>query len=574
MPRAKQIVGLDIGARNVRAVWMRMEGGAPRATRTETLALPIEAQDAIPIVRSWLAKIGLANAFCAVSLPGASAVFQPGRIPPNDPRTPRQAAAMDLAQFNEMAGDIMRHALHAFDAPGEPGHTCYLLAMSRPVAIERALESATLAGVRPADLIPAPVALFNALEPLAPPHTQPWMFLDVGHQQTDVAIGLSSRLLFARTIPIGGRAFTEAIVQAATLSPAQAEARKHADAGFADERIGPALRAVADRWVSQINSCLGVYRGQYGAGAFAVDRIVLTGGGARLRGLSDALSAQLQMPAIRAADLPGAATAAGVSGWIGSCDLAAGLAVTAMEAAPVHLSLLPEKLRDEMVFKEKKPYWIAAAVLGALALGLFTASGLASIHRDRKNLEQERSDLRGCEAIVKQIDEIRHNGEAIRARATPLMPILMGGPVARDALTLVAKAIHPDDWITLFCDEASYLPLVSEIEPPKPIPRRSPFALFRDLTTGKLPPSPPASMPPRPSPKPVRPVFVIEGFTPDPSLSSVKDLLARLRTSAGVVKTDLLADDRVLPPKGLTDAERAALPPYRRFVIQLEVAPQ
>lgn len=570
MPRTKQIVGLDIGARNVRAVWMRLESGAPRAFRVETLALPIETQDSIPIVRSWLAKIGLANAFCSVSLPGASAVFQPGRIPPNDPRTPRQAAAMDLAQFNEMAGDTMRHALHAFSAPGEPGHTYYLLSMARPVAIERALESAALLGVRPADLIPAPVALFNALEPLAPTHAQPWLYLDVGHQQTDAAIGLPSRLLFARTIPIGGRAFTDAIAQSASLSLVQAETRKQSDTDIASEPAGSPLRAVADRWVSQIQSCLGVYRGQYGAGAFAVDRVVLTGGGSRLRGLADALSTQLQMPVMPATDLPGA----GASQWLGTCDLAAGLAVSALEATPVQLSLLPEKLRDEIVFKEKKPYWVAAAIFGALALGLFTASGLASLHRDRKNLEQERAELRGCETIVKQMDEIRHNGEAIRARAAPLLPILMGGPVARDTLSLVARNIHPDDWITLFCDEASYLPLAPQTDPPKPLPRRSPFALFRDLTTGKLPTSQPASLPNRLPAKSVRPVFIFEGYTPDPSLATVKDLLARLRASAGVVKTDLLADDRVLPPKGLTEAERAALPPFRRFVIQLEVAPQ
>ena len=79
-------------------------------------------------------------------------------------------------------------------------------------------------------------------------------------------------------------------------------------------------------------------------------------------------------------------------------------------------------------------------------------------------------------------------------------------------------------------------------------------------------------------------MFIVEGYTPDPSLSTVKELLARLRTASMTVekggrsfvikrfeRVDLLADDRVLPPKDLTPEERAALPPYRRFVIQLEM---
>ena len=574
MPRARKIVGLDLGTRNVRAVWMQLQGAALRVTRVETFALPLDDQDAPQLIRAWLEKVGLANAFCSVALPGGSSIFQPGRLPHSDPRTPQQAAAMDLVQFNEMAGDTMRYAVHGFDAPSEPGHTFYLMAMARPMAIERVLQSALLLGVRPADLVPSSVALYNALEPLAGPHIQPWIYLDVGHQQTDVAIGLPAGLLFARAVPIGGKAFSDAVAQTAKLSPAQAEARKHSDAGLegGDPALGAALTAVADRWISQLNSCLGVYRSQFGGPAFAPGQIVVTGGGARLRGLAAHLSAQLRLPIIRAADLPGAATAPDAQLWLGSADLAAGLATTALEFAPAQVSLLPAKLRDEIVFKEKKIYWFAAAVFGALALGLFSAYFLSGIRDERHYLQTESARLKNCDALVKQRDEIVKRGDLIRSRAGPVLQILSGGPLARETLTLVANSINPEDWITLFCDEASYLPQTPEAEPPKPPPKRSPFALFRDLRTG----APPAANNLSPSAaNPVidtgHPVFIIEGYTPDPSLGTVKELLARLRTSPRIAKTDLLADDRVLPPKDLPEKDASRLPPYRRFVIQIEV---
>ena len=579
MPRARNIVGLDIGTRNVRAVWMQLQGATPRVTRVETFALPLDAQDATQLIRAWLEKSGLANAFCSVALSGGSTIFQPGRLPHSDPRTPQQAAAMDLVQFNEMAGDTMRYAVHAFDVRAEPGHTFYLLSMARPMAIERMLQSALQLGVRPADLVPSSVALYNALEPLAGPHTQPWIYLDIGHQQTDVAIGLPAGLLFARAMPFGGRTFTDAVSQTANLSPAQAEARKHADNGLEDPTLGAALTAVADRWISQINSCLGVYRSQFSGPAFAPGQIVLTGGGARLRGLAAHLSAQLRLPVILAADIPGAAAAPDTQLWLGSADLAAGLATTALDFAPAHVSLLPAKLRDEIVFKEKKLYWIAAAVFGALALGTFTVYGLSVLRNDREKIQADREQLKKCETLVKQITDIRARCDLIRSRSGPVLQILAGGPLARQTLTLVANNINPDDWITLFCDEASYLPRSVEIEPPKPPPKRSPFALFRDLRTGATPTASPQPTQAIPVAETNRPVFIIEGYTPDPSLGTVKELLARLRTAQQAAnpdrlffaKTDLLADDRVLPPKGLPEKDAARLPTYRRFVIQIEV---
>ena len=90
MPRARQIVGLDIGNRTVRAVWAEASAGFPRIARVETFGLPADAQDAPKLVRAWIEKAGLARAFCAVSLPGGQAVFQPGRLPQDHRTTPQE----------------------------------------------------------------------------------------------------------------------------------------------------------------------------------------------------------------------------------------------------------------------------------------------------------------------------------------------------------------------------------------------------------------------------------------------------------------------------------------------------
>ena len=54
MPRVRQIVGLDLGARNVRAVWVELHNGAPRVLRAEKMELP----DALRAAEKHAAALG------------------------------------------------------------------------------------------------------------------------------------------------------------------------------------------------------------------------------------------------------------------------------------------------------------------------------------------------------------------------------------------------------------------------------------------------------------------------------------------------------------------------------------
>ena len=224
MSHLKQIVGLDIGARNARAVWVQLRGGVPRVTRLAQMALPLEGGDAPALLRSWLGQLGLLKKFAAVQLPGTQVVFQPGRLSTDDPRTPRQAAAMELTTFNEMAGDTMASDVTAHE--WRPGTRIYVMGMARPAVITEALAGLEPIGIRPADLVPAPVALFNALAPMTLDASGVGLFVNIGHNQTELAIGSARGLLFARAFPMGGRQFTEAVARLAGITLTQADKQK------------------------------------------------------------------------------------------------------------------------------------------------------------------------------------------------------------------------------------------------------------------------------------------------------------------------------------------------------------
>ena len=589
MAHVKQIVGLDIGTRTVRAAWMTLRGGSPRVIRTEQMVLPVDAQDTNALILTWLQRLGLAGGFCAIGLPGAHTVFQTGRLAPNDPRTPKQAADMELATFSEMAGDAMRCSM--VDCEWDPGTRLYLMAMARPSMVENALSALTPIQLKAADLVPVPVAVFNALDPLAGPHDAPYLYVNIGHQQTDLAIGCPKTLLFSRTVSMGGKSFTESISRQAKCTIQQAEVQKHRDGSVEpDSPYGVFLRPLAERLLSQVSAAVGVYRGAFRDPSFAIGQIVLSGGGAQLRGLADMFRAKFEIPVVFASDLPGASAAKDVSSF-GTYDVAVGLARTAYEAGEANLSLLPASMREEIIFREKKPYWIAAGIVGALTLAAFAFSVVHAVNRETARIDKVQSRLRKFEKFNKEIEQMRAGNEAMRQRAAPLVRLLENGPRMRLALSLASNAVGPDDWISMVCEEHMYQapeqaagkkgrkPTSQSSKKGEKAEEKKPI-LFLPGFRGGLRAAPVEK------PRPVEEstvveavesspfdVYIVEGYTPDVSLASIRDMILRLRTAPEVESVDLLSDDKVLPPSlpDVPDDISLDVPDMRRFVLRVEL---
>ena len=577
MSRTKQIIAIDIGTRSVRAVWVQLHGTVPTVTRVEPFALPLDEDEPHNLISSWIDTLGISKQFCVVALPGSQAVFQSGRIMHSDPRTPEQIAAMDIAQFSEMAGDAMAHDVFAFEPPFEVGVRRYIMSMARPSAISKAIQDASLNHIRPFDLIAAPVALHNAIETFADEHEEPWCYVNIGHTQTEVAIGLKRGLLFARSIPVGGKLFTEAVTQATGLSPVQAEVRKHADCGLREtDACFENLRGMADRWISQFNACMGVYRSQFQDRKFTPTRLIISGGGAQLKGLKEYLASKLATPVISSAELPGVPES--YRPYVGACDLAFGLAVTALRVGPTYLSLLPGDLKDEVIFRSKKPWWIVAAVLLTGSMALYSGTGVYLLSRDGAQLEEQRELLRRREQIDKRIQDLKSLEAQALTNSLPLTNLLMNGPLAREMLSLVSTTVDPNDWITLFCDEKIYNPKEQNVDTSASTPQaavRNPFSLFRTIrpaaakTTAATDKKEPAAK--KDLVDPLKSIFIVEGYTPNPSLKSVREMIDRLKTSPDIARVDLRSDDQVLAPTGIPELEAEKVPNFRRFVIEIEV---
>jgi len=156
-------------------------------------------------------------------------------------------------------------------------------------------------------------------------------FVDVGHEQTSVAVCSAGRVVATRSVDVGGRAFTRAIQTALDLSWDEAERLKHGGDGDQDGTIGnlpEAAHQAADAamalLLAELRSTLIAVEDSL---ELEVSRVVLTGAGARLQPLGSYLAEDLGLPVGRLADETGAGVRPGFA-------ISYGLALLAVRGAP------------------------------------------------------------------------------------------------------------------------------------------------------------------------------------------------------------------------------------------------
>ncbi len=160
------------------------------------------------------------------------------------------------------------------------------------------ISAVRLAGLETVAVDLIPFALTRLLSTGGPGETV--AFVDVGATTTNVSIAVGGIPQFVRIIPAGGEDVTSALMERADLSRDQAEQAKVV-LGIPLGQVDPDYRHIADIIVTEAGQLLTGLRNtlNYYASAHPspVTRIVITGGGAQLRGFANALSDMALVPA-------------------------------------------------------------------------------------------------------------------------------------------------------------------------------------------------------------------------------------------------------------------------------------
>jgi type IV pilus assembly protein PilM len=311
---ARSLLGLDIGSSSVRAAEVSTKTEPPTLERFASVELPRgavaggEIADHAAVaaaVKELLSKgrfgvkrtaIGIANqkvvvrqidmpAMAEDELRGALQYQAQEYIP-----IPIEDAILDYQVLEETANEA-----------GEPTLKVLLVAGQRDM-INGFVNLAADAGLDPAVVDLSPFADMRALGSATPllGSRDGEVIIDVGAGITNIVAHEQGRPRFVRILPMGGNDITDALVAGLSIDLQEAESVK-ARVGLSPEG-GPVpaegaaklIEQRASAFIDEVRGSIDYYLTQPGAGR--VSTVILTGGGAKLPGLHERLSAALHLP--------------------------------------------------------------------------------------------------------------------------------------------------------------------------------------------------------------------------------------------------------------------------------------
>ncbi len=189
-----------------------------------------------------------------------------------------------------------------FHVTGETAeNTNVLIAACKSERIENLKQAIQFAGKEPVVIDVDAFALQNCYEVnYKPEDSDVVMLLNIGASSMTVNIVQGTRSLFTRDISVGGTQFTEVLQRSLGVTSQEAEAVKRGVSEApeaADEKsIEPFMDNVMDIVAMEIQKTFDFYRATAENGGVTVQKILISGGGSKLKGLHEELSRRLEIP--------------------------------------------------------------------------------------------------------------------------------------------------------------------------------------------------------------------------------------------------------------------------------------
>ena len=316
---AGKVVGLDIGTSGVRAAELRLGKGAATLERFGQVALPpgavrdgevVDTDAVAAAVKQLWAQAKFSSKKVVVGVANQKVVVRQVDLPWMEAGELKKALAYQVQDYIPMPVEqaiLDFHPLEEFT--NESGGRMLRVLL---VAAARDMVSSALVAVEKAGLSPQMVDLtsFAVLRALVTmDHTgldslQAEALVDVGASITNIVVHQGGVPRFVRILLMGGADITDAVAERLGVPLDQAESVKQSSGlavvpGTAEPHpANRAIEATGSAFIEEVRGSLDYYMSQ--PGAARVGRVVLSGGGSRLAGLAERLSAATRLPVLAA----------------------------------------------------------------------------------------------------------------------------------------------------------------------------------------------------------------------------------------------------------------------------------
>ena len=366
-----------------------------------------------------LAEAGIPLAGAVCGLAGRDMTLRYSQVPPTPDWQLRNLMDLEIQDLAQQSGGALSADYNMLPAQDpEAGVETVLLALAKDEALERLQGKVKAAGGSVAAFVPNCTALYNAFLKCGPVEADSVVCLaNIGHETTDIALVKGTDLLFARNLSGGTRVLDDAIGASFNVSGRKAEALKkdlldldpQSRGRYASgqaEKVTMAASGAAGSITAAIQSSISFCKAQTKIADLRVDKVLVSGGGARLRGLRGMLRENLRCPVelfdpfanLDLSALP-SDDAEQLQAMRHEAVVVLGLAVGRVDDTLYSLEILPEAVRKRQRFQQRTVWNVLAAVLVVALLVLQAKRGRQELDEANSAVDRLRSKVNAANAI-------------------------------------------------------------------------------------------------------------------------------------------------------------------------------
>ncbi|HUB25501.1 MAG TPA: type IV pilus assembly protein PilM [Tepidisphaeraceae bacterium] len=372
--------GIDIGNRALKAIKLVRDSNDQLKVEDfdviehETL-LSAAGDNRDSLIQSALASFVQRHperrSFVGVSVSGSASLARFVKLPPVEAKKVNEIVRFEAIQQIPFPLEDVEWTHQLFKSPDSPDLEVGIFAMRKEL-INHHLKAFTDVGLNVEVVQLNPLAVYNAMR-----YDQrlegATMIIDLGAENTDLIIA-DGETIWLRSIPLGGKNFTEVLVKQFKLPfPKAEELKRTAATSKYAKQIFQAMRPVFADLVNELQRSIGFYASVHRESR--LKRVIALGGTFRLPGLQKYLQQNLALDVLRIDRLESGAPADAKRRAVFDDNLlslasAYGLAVQAMGRSTIVSSLLPAAIRREKKWKDKTPWFAASAASFLLGTGV------------------------------------------------------------------------------------------------------------------------------------------------------------------------------------------------------------
>ena len=309
----RAVVGLDIGTSGVRAAELTLDKHGVTLERLGTVALPLGAvrdgevvdPDAVAAaLRQLWVQARLRSTKVVVGVANQRVVVRQVDLPWQPVAELRSSLAFSVQDFIPMPVDqaiLDFHPLEEFTGDNGARMLRVLLVAASREMVGNALEAVNRAGLQASmvDLTSFAV-LRSQLTAGGGFAVEAEALVDIGASVTNIVVHSAGVPRFVRILLMGGADITVAVAERLGVAPDEAERwKRSAGLSTVAAQVDPhpanrAIESTGSSLVEEIRGSLDYYNAQ--PNAVRIRRVVLSGGGSRLSGLLERLSAATRLP--------------------------------------------------------------------------------------------------------------------------------------------------------------------------------------------------------------------------------------------------------------------------------------